>query len=64
MVRQNVEKSRGKGLHKRHCPLLWGRDVSHLLKSVEPKSVIRILVSVHFFLEQVFVLCKGAMRAL
>ena len=30
----------------------------------EPKSVIRILVSVHFFLEQVFVLCKGAMRAL
>ena len=29
-----------------------------------PKSVSRILVSVHFFLEQVFVLCKGAMRAL
>ena len=58
-----------------YCPYMgrlghvngWKNDYSRVngrLLVSKPKSVIRILVSVHFFLEQVFVLCKGAMRAL
>ena len=45
------------------CSIKHQKKASRVL-TFEPKSVSRILVSVHFFLEQVFVLCKGAMRAL